>query len=199
MATSNSVSILMKIEIKEERWRQIFQEMGKESMLSLEDLEADDMAMVQIGPHSLSFCIFTKRDIEGFVECLYERLKKEDESVEVEYTYERGCMSHGYWRNGVLKEEDINELYSIVRNELTPQKITPQQSQAPEFFDVDIGEESFRALVQSVEKQRIYSDNFKRLFEAPYYICKHPQEGYFGIIEFNGQYYSEDVEHRVFS
>ena len=193
MSTHHTLVLSTQQSLTPATWNQLFEDAGGTMNLAWTDFEPSEILEESDNKRAVFFCT-SGGEMDHWAQRLYEGLQKYDPTSSVEYLFDMTGEMHGYWKNGVLKVEPYSPFYEVVLTEYTPlTNIVHNEEET--FFSVVYGEEVVLLTYTLPYQISTHTSDFSELKKGIRFDCKTPEGDPLWVILYEGQYYSEDIEH----
>ena len=193
MSTHHTITLSTKHDLTENIWKDLFEEAGGSMNLGWDDFEASEIRLSRANKRVLFFWT-SGGEMDHWAQRLHEGLQKYDSDCTVEYFFDMTGELHGYWLNGALKVEPYTTLYEVVLGEYTEiQGIVHNDKE--KFFTVLYGDEVLILTYDSENTISTHNSDFTELKKGIQFDCTTAEGNAVWVICYQGQYYSEDIEH----
>ena len=194
MATyyTNLVKIELQKDIPKCKWREIFSKCGRSMNMCMESFDefGDDYTLTD-NLFTIMFITNQEGPFLSYAQNLYHHFVKLCPDVDLEYAYDSyNDKIHGFWKNGTHQQEEFYELFEVINGTYTPLSI---QKENDNHFTIT-GTKKIRLNILS--KKPVFSFNmlFSKRYSGMEYFCMYEDTGPVQITEYNGKFYSDDLE-----
>lgn len=193
MSTHHTIILSTKQPLTKEVWHNLFEEAGGTMNLGWDNFESSEILEESMNKRGLVFWT-SGGQMDHWAQRLHEGLLKYDQACSVEYFFDVSGEMHGYWQNGRLKVEPYSTLYEVILSEYTP-LTNIVHNEIEKFFSVVYGEETLILTYKMSHQIMTHTGDFREMKRGVRFDCQTPEGASLWVILYNGQYYSEDIEH----
>ena len=193
MSTHHTIVLSTQQKLTTDTWKQVFKDAGESQTLAWEDFESSEILETAENKRALFFWT-DGAELDDWAARLHDNLQKQDPDCNVEYFFDMTGEKYGYWKNGKLKSEPHSPFYEVILSEYTP--LTNIVHNASEkSFTVLYGEEVLLLTYTLQHKLSTYTSDFSELKRGVRFDCQTSEGQSLWVVLYDGQYYSEDIEH----
>ncbi len=192
MSTHHTLIAKTTLALSDSDWNKVFNTAGELLNIGWDQLAPHEKNAVDTQTRTLFFWI-DGDELTEWAEHIHALLSAIDSQVDVSYFFDTTGEEHGYWHNGKLRIEPHTPFYEVVCTEYTPLSNlvhTPDQK----IFSTLLNDEVIVLTYDSAETVTCSSSDFTETHQGTLFQCRH-DAGNSWVIEFNGQFYCEDIEH----
>ena len=193
MSTHHTLVLSTQQSLTPATWNQLFEDAGGTMNLAWTDFEPSEV-LEESADKRVVFFWTRGGEMSHWATRLHEGLQQQDPTCSVEYFFDMTGEMHGYWQNGRLKVEPYTPFYEVVLSEYTP--LTDiVHNEENKFFSVLYGGEVILLTYTLQHKLSTHTSDFSELKRGVRFDCKTPEGQPLWVILYDGNYYSEDIEH----
>ena len=187
MSTHHTIVLSTQKSFTSATWNQLFEDAGGSMNLAWTDFEPSEIVEESADKRALFFWT-NGEEMNDWAARLYDELQKQDPECNVEYLFDVTGETHGYWRNGRVTVEPHSPFYEVIESEYTPLNNIVHNEEKRSF--------SVLILTYTLQHQlSTHTSDFSELKRGIRFDCKTPEGKSLWVISYDGQYYSEDIEH----
>lgn len=193
MSTHHTIILSTQQNLTTDTWKQVFESAGGPMNLAWTDFESSEILEESADKRALFFWT-SGGEMSHWVKRLYEGLQQQDPTCCVEYFFDVTGEVHGYWKNGESSVEPYTPLYEVVLSEYTP-LTNIVHNQKEKFFSVSYGDDALILTYEVDHQITTHTSDFSTVKRGVGFDCQTPEGVSMWVILYDGQYYSEDIEH----
>ena len=193
MSTYHTIVLSTEQKLTAGTWEQVFKEAGKSMNLAWDNFDPSEIVESSENKRALFFWT-NGEEMKDWAARLHDGLQKQDPDCNVEYFFDVTGEAHGYWKNGSVTVESHSPFYEVIGSEYTPLNNIVHNEQKKSFSVLYGGEELI--LTYTLQYQlSTHTSDFSELKRGIRFDCQTPEGHPLWVILYDGQYYSEDIEH----
>lgn len=193
MSTHHTIVLSTQKSFTSATWNQLFEDAGGSMNLAWTDFEPSEIVEESADKRALFFWT-SGGEMDHWAQRLHEGLQQYDPISSVEYFFDMTGEMHGYWQNGRLKVEPYTPFYEVVLSEYTPLN-NIVHNEDKKCFSVWYGEDVLILTYTLQHKISTHTSDFTELKRGIRFDCQTLEGQSLWVILYDGQYYSEDIEH----
>ncbi len=193
MSTHHTLIASTNNALSPEIWTDIFEQAGGSMRLGWSDFKPSEVLETSANKRALFFWT-SSGELDSWAERVLELLKQYDPDASVEYFFDVSGEIHGFWHNGTLRVEAYSDFYEVVQAEYNPLSNLIHNPDK-QFFTVVYNGEVLLLSYDVTERVHSHNSEFSELKTGTLFRCQTPEGRAVWVIQYEGQYYSEDIEH----
>ena len=193
MSTHHTIVLSTEQKLAAGTWKQVFKDAGNSMNLAWDNFDPSEIVETSENKRALFFWT-NGEEMNDWAARLYDELQKQDPDCNVEYLFDVTGETHGYWKNGRVTVEPHSPFYEVIESEYTPLN-NIVHNEEKKSFSVLYGEEVLILTYTLQHPLSTHTSDFSELKKGIRFDCQTPEGHSLWVILYDGQYYSEDIEH----